>query len=339
MSDDGTGHDINITSILISEEDGKTLKDYIIANGSVSVLIDSDFNANNTNLEFQLFFHPMNHKVYELLQDIRSDVVNNKNFKFNPIYTFELTYETREMIDYLKAQGRCMCGERYCEDYDITEGRGNAILVEAIRQKCIYLKSFDGIKSRSIYFDYMQQFNEKCRLDNFSTHCSDNILKNIDYKLPAQVYECFILSFTYRGGYHKVEEIFDKCDRNLHLEESYYFLNSKIKKALPFFKINGNIYLSSWKKESVYKALCAGLENKFDYCYTLPDYTSFKPNEKNSFTHVFIIMAIILVLIINLVILYLWKRFIHNKKRRQANNSTTENKELVVKIEQSDSKF
>jgi hypothetical protein len=344
LSDDGTEEDITISTIVVPEYEGNKLKNHFIKNENpepITIYFENDFPANKDKLTIQLFFNPINHKIYQLLEDIRKIVVSNPSkISFNPIYTFDLNFETADYIEYLKNQGRCICGKKYCEDFNFVEGKGNNVIIEAIRQKCVYHKSFEKSRDKNIYFEYMDRFDKECRLNDISIACSDRILASFDSKLPGEVNECFLYSFDYRGGYQVFDEIYKKCKKNTVLDESFYFLSHKLKKALPILRINGFIYFGSWKKEFVEKALCEGVWDKFDFCSKgvtgMEDIKPDNPNNNNpsdSFKLVLVLTIIFVVLALSILIFIFWKIFSNKRGKGKTIVNNSENKELEVKIE------
>ncbi len=206
ISDDGSGSDVEITAILIPEKEGEVIKNFFNRNKDnhnilkeVNILVDNKYENIQLKVPVELFFNAMDHKIYDMIEIIRDDVIETNKISFIPIYTFDLSFETPEYVKYLKEKGRCMCGSRYCEDYDLFEGTGRNILIESIRQKCIFLKAFNGKNTKSLYFDYMSRFNKECRVMDMTISCSDRILKEINPRLPIEIYECSMLSFKYKG--------------------------------------------------------------------------------------------------------------------------------------------
>jgi hypothetical protein len=298
----------------------------------VTVLVDNKYNNIQQKVPIELFFNAMDHRVYDFIEIIRNDVIETDKIFFIPIYTFDLSFETPEYIKYLKEKGRCLCGTKYCEDYDLFEGVGRNILIESLRQKCIFLKAFNGKKSKSLYFDYMNRFNKECRIMDMTVQCSDRILKEFSPSLPSEIYECSMLSFKYKGcnilfiiAFNEISEVYDNCQENMYLEEGYYHLNKLARKGLPLVSINGRFLFGKWTKNNIYEAICSSLDKKLPSCF---DLTQFKPVViPKSHMYIYVIIIVFGILLLNLIILYICKRYI---KRRVYSKINSNNMEMKI---------
>jgi hypothetical protein len=338
LEDDGSGTDINISTILIPEEEGHHLKVFFTKYqddpdvlNQVILHIDHKFKTLAQTVALKMFFNPMDYKVYDFINgvmqlELGTKILEDKRFQFNPIYSFNVDFESKEEVSSLIERGRCMCNGRYCENYNLLEGKGHNILSEAIRQKCIYILTKDN--NRTKYFDYMSKFYSQCANNlNVTFACSDNVLSSVDKELPSQVYECFLKSFvSTNSNFHDEEELFQKCDKNIHLEESFYFMiNKKMKKALPLLLINDEMFYGKWKTENILGDMCAAFENKPEICDKI---IALVENSNISLSgglkHIHILIIIIVgIILINVVIFIFLRRYALKKLQNSIESNET----------------
>jgi hypothetical protein len=235
-------------------------------------------NVNNTYEEtsdfvrFTIFFNPTDFKVYKILNDLRNIDENfflSQRILFNPIYTFDSNIENEDFKNSLISRERCICHNRYCEDYEVFEGRkGSEIILEAIRQKSLYLVSAADT-NKKIYFDYLNNFYIHClKNSDFNVQCSENILKNFNVNYYDKIMDYTIKSFRpdshiktdNQSLLHIYDQLAEKCQTNVYLEEHAFFLNKNMKKGLPLILINDEIFYGTWKSEELFKSLCSALD-------------------------------------------------------------------------------
>ncbi len=344
ISDDGTGEDIKISTILIPEIEGEILKEFIKKGEKLILNINHKLEEVDKISTVRLFFNPADLGVYKLLKDM-SLFYNTKYFKFNPIYSFDLTKEDEEFKNYLISKNRCMCNNKYCEDFEVVEGRnGTEILQEAIRQKCIYLVSnnqntnedYSGIQDNklSLYFKYMNEFHDSCaRYSNFTTECSEDALKKTTnghkyQNLIKQIGQCYLQSFNmpdHKKTFTTDHDLFSTCKSNIHLDENSHFINKLSKKALPLLYINDNIFYGRWNSDKIFSAICSTISESArpNICIKmLPDANSQivaerapKINYEKSFLAKYILIAIGLLVLTSIIffIFYLYRRIFKKK--------------------------
>lgn len=210
---------------------------------SVILNFDNEFKNHNDQIDLKLFFNANDRKVYKMLNKLRDVIVNSDKIRFNPVYSFDLPYENTDLVRVLEAKGSCMCGSRYCDDFEIFEGgEGRKNLIESVRQKCVYVIAFDETRNRTLYFDYMSKFHDQCYEDDMSKSCSDSILNQLKPGLADEVFGCYINSFKSTKNIPVIDEMVEKCDTNAYLEEHNYYLNNQIKKALPLISIDEQFF-------------------------------------------------------------------------------------------------
>ena len=282
VSDDGTGEDISLTTILIPEEEGEIIKSHIKKNPSQDLIleINHQFEDKTKTSDIRVFFSPSDAKVYKLLSSLNNVDINFliTHTNFNPIYAFRLNEESEKSPNYknfLFEKGKCLCGTKYCEDYEISKGStGRDILKEAVRQKCLYLITANNNQPHK-YFDYMKNYYSECVVKNtYTDECASRSLQSLDdefFSLKKRLDQCFIMSFNNPDKiYSHTDDIFTKCKTNIHLEEASHYLSNLMRKALPLISINDSLFYGQWNKERVVKAVCSSIKNskEINYCNT-----------------------------------------------------------------------
>jgi hypothetical protein len=344
ITDDGTGEDIKITTILIPEVEGEILKEYIKKGEELILNINYKLEEVEKTSSVRLFFNPADMNVYKLLKDM-SLFYNTRYFKFNPIYSFDLSKDDDEFKNYLISQNRCMCNNKYCEDFELVEGRkGTEILQEAIRQKCIFLVSNNqdndelfGMQDNklSLYFSYMNEFHDSCaRHSNFTTQCSEDTLKKITnghnyHPLIKQIGQCYLLSFNMpenKKTFTTDDDLFTTCKSNIHLDENTHFINKLSRKALPLLYINDNIFYGRWNSNKIFNAICSTLSESSqpEICRKLSLATNNqivgertpKLDEEKSLiaTYTLIVLGLLGLISLIFLMLYFCRRFFKKKK-------------------------
>jgi hypothetical protein len=335
VSDDGTGEDIKITTILIPEEEGEIIKKHFILNPEEDLIIELNhkFKEKSKNSDIRIFFSPYDEKIYKFFSELNQQDTNFllKKTNFIPIYAFKLNEEKEKNIDYKKMlfdKDKCMCGTKYCEDYKFESGStGREILKEAIRQKCIFLITSNNNNNNQahLYFDYMKLFYSMCLTKNhFNDECSNSCIDKIDPQLKLRVDQCTIMSFNYpKETYTHSEEIYKNCRSNIHLDEASHFLSNFIRKALPLIFINDNLFYGQLKKSKLIQAICHSMINAGDlnYCNTFISESKTLSFYVILYYYSIFILLIIGVVFINVILLLIYKLYFRNRNFGERENS------------------
>jgi len=214
------------------------------------------------------------------------------------------------------------------------------ILVEAIRQKCIYKITHDETNpmhikdQKMIYWTYMNKFYQECLVEDkeFTISCSRNVLKEIDainpeHNLNTAVEKCYIDSFSYSGL--QTQETTDKyllCEKNSILDEDASLVESRLKAALPIIYVNENAFYGSWTYENVLEAMCANLKEKPSSCYS--DINLFvRPNEGIlGLSFGSLVIIIVIFGIVNILLVLYCKRVVQDKIEKKITSSEINDK-------------
>jgi len=309
MSDDGTGGDIYIPSALISLSDGNKLLDYLTKKkfGKISVEVDFNFDESEENEEIQVefFFSSHEEKAYVFIKNI-SNVLNEFN---NDKIIFIPRYVTHKSPKYSKENPvsveNCFSKGKYCyfPKWLSNVAKANEILIEDLRQKCIY--NLYNKRDISYYFEYMDIFYQDCFYEKFNTICSNKALKTVGIKVK-EVENCITDSF----GLKKYNDInFD--NENVIFEDEYSTIINYGLTNFPSLTLNTVPIEGIIKIEKLIIALCDMSNDKPEFC----DY--FYENNKNngiSFGYWFFIFLLLIVFIIIVIgLFYFCKNYISTR--------------------------
>ena len=208
LEDDGSGRDIKIPVGLISLTDGKKIQNYIENNPKSKVMVEINFQKKITSekkIDFKLFFSSSELKGYELINNITKYLDKfNEQINFIPIYVTHQspTYDQKNSIRELN----CVSKGKYCyfpKETTIIQD-GQRILIESLRQKCMFSKNKEKLK---YYYEYLNKFYTNClivKVPKFNDRCAKQTLDNMGYPvdyLDDCVAESFgvnsLLSSTY----------------------------------------------------------------------------------------------------------------------------------------------
>ena len=181
MLDDGTGSDIMIPAVLISQEDGKILKQYFKDNknsedkfkNQVQISIDFEMAVKNKTT-IDIFYSSEQFKIYKLLKEFynyqeefeHKDMIAPHLVSFSNYY-----YKPKENKNYTN----CVNYGKFCANPVLDKGiTANDILTENIRQMCIYQYSSE------YYWIYMNKFYDWCGSFDFGTRCAEKVISSIN---------------------------------------------------------------------------------------------------------------------------------------------------------------
>ena len=324
MTDDGTGSDIIIPTLMISKENGQKLIDFFMENKNNTEILSKiqiklEFSiAHSEKVFFQLFFSSANKKIYRLIKEFYSYYVLLKNYThFTPHY---ISHESKLYADDKDIQSdNCLSNGKYCASprYDLNVFQGKYILLEDIRQKCLYnLVTPQG--DSSIYFQYMIKFYDDCIAQvepRFDYKCALEVLDSIGYD-KEKVRQCMINSF----GVDK-ESLLMFNNTNKLLENDYDAKSAWNVKMFPTIMVNNQTIHGASSAENLVEAVCAGMVTKPKICEDYLHYSVDNSSEASDFSFGTIWMIIIAVVLVNVMIVYICKRYIMRKIHERVERS------------------
>ena len=170
--DDDSGNEIKIPIAIISLENGRKIQNFIENYPKSKIMVEINFqniSSDKRKIEFKLFFSSSELKAYELISNMTKKYDKLfEHINFIPIYITHQspTYNPENPVKELN----CVSKGKYCyfpKETTIVPD-GEKILIESLRQKCMFIKNEGKIDK---YFDYMNKFY---------SHCLDLKVKRLD---------------------------------------------------------------------------------------------------------------------------------------------------------------
>ena len=311
LEGDGSGSDIKIPVALISLADGKIMENYMVNNPNSRIMIEINFehrNTKNKKVEFKLFFSSSELKAYEFIHNITKYLEKfSSQVEFTPIYI------THRSVSYNQETPKrilnCFTNGKYCyfpKETTITQD-GQRILMESLRQKCMYKKTSDKLK---YYYEYMQSYYQNCLLNDppkFNERCAKQTLDTLGYPvdyLDSCIADSFgvqnLLSSTYIDNENKI------------FQKDYDEILKYGLTAFPAVVINNKPLEGIIKETKVILALCNEVRYKPDFCSILngeiKEHLSIMKRKKG-----LVYSLIVVVMIIYIILLLTFREYIKKK--------------------------
>ena len=320
LEDDGSGKDIKIPIGLISLSNGKIIQYYIENNQKAKIMVEINFQEKNEKeekIELKFFFSSSEPKAYELINNMTTIIDKFKApIEFIPIY---VTHQS-PVYDPEKPQRElnCVSKGKYCyfpkEDTIIQDGQ--KILMESLRQKCIYKKNTDYIK---YYCEYMKNFYTNCLNSyevKFNERCSKQTLDNLGYSIQ-DLDDCVAASF----GVNSLLSSSYIDNENIIFQKDYEeILKYKIT-SFPAVVINDKPIDGIIKEYKILLAICKTVKKKPEFCSiywgTDNDTISNISGKKRK-----IYLLILIIIIINISLFMIFRKYIMKKINEKINFNT-----------------
>ncbi|CAG9311672.1 unnamed protein product [Blepharisma stoltei] len=249
MIDSGTGGNIYIPTLLISESDGNLLKLYLEEKKeAVSLMLSFEVPYRDGHINYDIWMSSENVKIQNFLHQFYNvgAKLTKKQATFVPHYVLWYCDDCANH-GFTSDNSNCVSGGRYCApDPDGNGPRtGRDVVIENLRQICIY-KQTENDQDYSLWFKYMKSYNTTCE---DMEACTEKFLKDagIDHK---KIKKCMDDSFI--GNKRPI------LDDNTLLRDEF---NTWGKLGLSFYPaliVNNFTYRGDWESSAILKALCAG---------------------------------------------------------------------------------
>ena len=308
LEEDVSGSEIKIPVGLISLYNGRILHNYIDTYPKNRIMVEINIQPTNPKkkVELKLFFSSSEVRAYQLLSNITSYLD-----KYDDQVTLIPIYVTHQIPGYdpnnAKREFNCVTKGKYCyfpKETTITQD-GREILLESLRQKCMYKKSLKA-KKMKYYFDYMDKFYKNCLAvptPRFNDRCSKQNLDlmgfGVDF-LDECVGDSFGVKTLLSSSFVDNENYIFKQD---YEEIIKYKLSSFPAAVVDDQPIDGII-----KEYKIANALCKAVKVKPDFCIFLSG-TVIESNPRRSWTF----FLIVLIIFINLCLFIVFRKYIRKK--------------------------
>ena len=310
MSDDGTGGGLRIPAMLIGKTDGKKLIDFLRRSSQeeidqTALLAEFVMEKPDNRVEYDLWFTSSNDRALDFISDFRE---YDEKFGSKVLFTPHYVFWKCPFCESQYLENDCFGNGKYCAVEPSNENiRGREIILEDIRQKCIYNRAYESEKTRVIWWDYMTHVHQNCySVINEDCSRTAHTKLGIDFE---QTMECVYGSFS-------SNDWAAATTNNTLIEEEIEYWKTYGTGIYPSIVINNRTYRGQLESLAVFNALCAGFANPPHMCANLlgsnqPDFMSIDDGVRPA-----VIVGIVLVLILlNVVIVYCYRR--HAKREMQ----------------------
>lgn len=309
--DDKNGDNVNITTICISQKDGKIIKDYINENPENEIFISINFEVEKYDgyINYTLWYFPSQENAYHFIEEFYNyhiDILPKSNFDFHFVAYPHIKYDIQEKIEY----ENCFAYGNYCSQDKIDT------LFEAIRQKCISKISHDS------YWKYMIQYKKQClSTEVTSKNCSSSIIEELSFSNEL-IELCIKSSFIGKEDEKDNDPIYYQKMKNIIFEDDLSLRNKLQIEKGPALYIGNNKYLGKWDKKYILEAICASMLEKEDICYS-EGLFEVQPGIVSSILKVFTFFCSFLLIII--VLFGIYRYFIIKKNKYRIFSTTPDN--------------
>ncbi len=279
-------------------------------------------NKPDNRVEYDIWFTSSNDRALDFISDFKEqDKKFSEKVLMTPHYVFWKCTQCED--EYL--QNDCFGGGKYCAVEPSNEKiQGREIILEDLREICLYKKFYNDVYTRSKWWEYMSYVH---------TYCA-NI---INEECSKKAHDRFGIDF--KETERCVKSSFSSSNQNDwgNARTSNYFIDEEIEYwktygagIYPSLVINNRTYRGQLESLAVKNALCAGFENPPAMCEaTLGSYTpDFLPQDDGIRASVIVAIVVALVLV-NVIIIYCYRRY---SKREMQN-------EMQMQIESAVSQY
>jgi hypothetical protein len=240
--DDIIGEKVEIPTVIINKDFAQAIKEYL-KNGRDSIGLAIKFSGvkKKGEVNVDLYYRSDDIRTLNFFKEFQyyKELLKDKLFfvprlKYN---NFVNEYTSNELST--NSNAPCVKDYHYCttSNYDILVNNPRIILMENLRQSCIY-ETF-GLDS---YWNYMVKFSEKCadiEKLNFNEECAKNVIKSLKFN----------------------EEELENCLKNLvegegKIEDDFEQFKKKKIFSVPEIIINGMRYKGSFSAKQIFSTIC-----------------------------------------------------------------------------------
>ena len=305
LEEDGAQSDIKIPVGLISLTNGRIMQNYILSNPQNRIIVEINFQEKKPKkkIELKFFFSSSELRAYEMINNITSYIDKyDEQVEFIPIYV------THQIPSYdektAKRELNCVTRGKYCyfpKETTITQD-GQRILLESLRQKCMYFKSIE-LKKIKYYYQYLDYFHKNCLLvptPRFNDRCSKQNLDVMGFGVDY-LDECIADSFGVRT---LLSSSFIDNENTIFKNDYDEILKYKLT-SFPAVVVDDKPIEGIIKEYKIAEALCSAVEVKPSFCNFLGG-TLVEDNPRRSWTY-FLIFVIV---IVNICLFIIFRKYI-----------------------------
>jgi hypothetical protein len=252
MVDDGTGNGIQIPSVMIGKTQGNALiaklLDFADKGKEIQMIVTFEIDRPDDRVEYEFWFTSSNDRGLDFISDFKSFHEKlGKKVLMTPRYFSWACINCDESI----TDTDCFCDGKYCAiDETNLRVKGQTILHEDLRQKCIYKNAMKNTNSDAEWWAYVTKAHSICHSD-FSEDCSKEVhtMLEMDYDATeACVNDSFSNSDHTKGD-------------NTILSEEVEAWNMHGAHYIPSVIVNNVAYRGTLDPENVFNAICNGYKD------------------------------------------------------------------------------
>jgi len=305
LEEDGSQSDIKIPVGLISQTNGRIMQNYILSNPKNKVMVEINFQEKEPKkkIELKFFFSSSELRAYEMINNITSYIDKYDNqVEFIPIYV------THQIPSYdpnnPKRDLNCVTKGKYCyfpKETTITQD-SRAILLESLRQKCMFYKSIE-VKKMKYYYQYLDYFYKNCLIvptPRFNDRCSKQNLDIMGFAVDF-LDECIAESF---GVKTLLSSSYIDNENTIFQNDYEEILKYKLT-SFPAVVVDDKPIEGIIKEYKIAEALCSAVEIKPSFCNFLGG-TLVQNNPRRSWTY-FLIFVIV---VVNIGLFIIFRKYI-----------------------------
>lgn len=267
MSDDGYGEGISIPSMLISNQAGNTIKDFLEKSTqeeleALVVSLTFDIAAPDDHVEYDLWYTSSDDRSLDFLVDLSEyDVKFGSAASFTPRFVYwECFFCDKEVLE-----KHCFAGGKYCAvDMQNEKIHGREIMREDLRQKCLWQHAANEKSNMELFWGYIKYAHANCG-GVINENCSKEGMKKVGVKF-AQIEKCVDDSFS-GTDYDDAALTNSLIDADI---EKWLQIGTM---RFPLVVINNFTFRGHLDAYGVAEAICGGFQHK-NKCdnFNLPDF-------------------------------------------------------------------
>jgi len=258
MTDDGTGSDISIPSMLMFKQDADLVKATLVLGKPVRMELRWSLPAQVDTVTYELWTTPADTTSEDLQLSFREAALAlGDHSQFTPhmfIYDGHLAGCISRKTGKNTCQNLCTNNGRYCATdpgTDMSKGVSGAdVVTESLRRLCIWqIYGSDGVGKA--WWDYVEYFIEKCGSGSGSEFFSDeNCIMDVMRQTGIHSDEVLTCMEKSGGTQEDVENTLLASEIGIKKDSGVFIL--------PDVHVNGAVIRGTLTHKSIFEAICAG---------------------------------------------------------------------------------
>lgn len=165
MTDDGSGAGIRMPSMLISKKDGKILIDFLETASKeeldqLVIMANFEMVRPDNRVEYDIWYSSSDQKMLDFIEDFEP---LDKRFGGEVLMTPHFQFWECKNCEKSFTDSQCFGSGKYCgNDIRNMQVSGRQIILEDLRQLCVYNQAYNQISHRSIWWDYLLEYHSLC---------------------------------------------------------------------------------------------------------------------------------------------------------------------------------